>query len=153
MARMVIGFIQGSYDMLHLGHVVALEKARAMCDFLIVGLNSDKLYKNYKQKIPVYNFSARKRMLLSLKCVDQVISASEGLPLRYLKRYNADIYFICKEWVFDKQKEIAYMKNNGKRIIILPYFKGVSSSSIRDEYIQNIIRHQQNYCAECHRRI
>ncbi len=64
----------GSFDLIHPGHLIILEEAKNQGDILIVGLNSDKSVKSYKgEKRPIISEENRAKMLASLKCVDYVI--------------------------------------------------------------------------------
>ncbi len=92
-------------------------------------------------------------MLGAVRGVDGVVPVNTLLPLQYLKRIKPDIYFLCKEWVEGKDKEIAYMKEQGKKVVILPYYKGISSSQIRHKSIENLVNHNHHYCAKCHREL
>lgn len=150
MAKPIKVFFQGSFDLLHYGHFFALKKAKEQGDYLIVALNTDTLYKNYKFKVPAIKYRYRKKMLESIRYVDEVIPISIPRPLPFLKKLDIDVYITCKEWVFNKQEEIDYMKKAGKRVVILPYFnKSVLSSSV----LKNYIDHSKDYCAKCHRRL
>ena len=69
---MKIGYIAGVYDLLHIGHLNALETARKNCDKLIVDVVADDVCFSYKNKYPVIPQNQRMRMLKALKCVDEV---------------------------------------------------------------------------------
>ncbi len=53
MKKYKIGFTQGTYDMFHIGHLNLINHAKEYCDYLIVGVNSDALVREYKKKSPV----------------------------------------------------------------------------------------------------
>lgn len=74
-------FTNGCFDILHLGHIDYLEKARALGDVLIIGLNSDESVKRLKgANRPVNNEYARARMLAALDFVDAVCAFTEDTP-------------------------------------------------------------------------
>ena len=91
-------FFQGSFDLLHHGHIRAIKKAKEVAKhiegMLIIGLNTDELYKKYKEKMPVILYKHRKEMLEALKYVDEVITACEYSPIQILEEYDIDIYMI-----------------------------------------------------------
>ncbi|RYG57976.1 D-glycero-beta-D-manno-heptose 1-phosphate adenylyltransferase, partial [bacterium] len=67
-------FTNGCFDLLHVGHIDLLEKARAAGDFLIVGLNSDASVRRLKgQTRPIHSEEARARVLAALNSVDAVV--------------------------------------------------------------------------------
>lgn len=74
MSKKSIGFVCGSFDLLHSGHVLMLQDAKALCDYLIVGLQSDPTIDrpNSKNK-PVQDIVERRIQLESIKYVDKVI--------------------------------------------------------------------------------
>src|SRR4051812_20675888 len=81
-----IVFTNGCFDILHLGHVQYLAEARALGDFLFVGVNSDASVSVLKgPERPVQSESDRARILLSLKSVDAVSIFSESTPLDLIK--------------------------------------------------------------------
>ncbi len=87
-----IGFTNGCFDLLHPGHVSLLSQARATCDRLIVGLNSDASVKRLKgESRPVQNEAARATVLASLASVDTVTVFSEDTPLELIGALRPDV--------------------------------------------------------------
>lgn len=152
MDNMIKVFFQGSFDLFHFGHLRALERASELGDYLIIGLNTDRLYKKYKKKIPVIPYSYRRKILEGLICVDKVVPANRFSPIRLLKNLKPDIYVICKEWKNTKAKEMEYMKSIGKTVV-LPYLKTISTSNIRSKLIKNYLKHNEKQCSKCHREL
>ncbi|HUI80264.1 MAG TPA: D-glycero-beta-D-manno-heptose-7-phosphate kinase [Bryobacteraceae bacterium] len=82
-----IGFTNGCFDLLHPGHLSLLETARAKCDRLVVGLNSDASAARLKGPgRPVQDEVARALVLASLRCVDAVVLYDEDTPLEIIRR-------------------------------------------------------------------
>src|SRR3954447_12863054 len=82
-----IGFTNGCFDILHPGHVKVLTAARASCDRLIVGLNSDASVKRIKgEGRPVQDERARAEVLAALEAVDLVVIFAEDTPLDLIRR-------------------------------------------------------------------
>ncbi|EGD76686.1 phosphoethanolamine cytidylyltransferase [Salpingoeca rosetta] len=70
----VVGYIQGTFDLFHVGHIAALKKARSMCDFLIVGVHSDKNANAlHGQNYPIMNLHERLLSVLACRYVDEVV--------------------------------------------------------------------------------
>jgi rfaE bifunctional protein nucleotidyltransferase chain/domain len=87
-----IVFTNGCFDILHLGHVDYLEKARQTGDKLILGLNTDASVKKLKgPSRPINNEYARARVLAALEFVDLVILFAEETPLELIKYLQPDI--------------------------------------------------------------
>jgi len=149
----IIVFTQGSFDLFHYGHVRFIERAKANGNYLIVGVNTDRLYKDYKSKIPVIPYKYRAKTISAMRDVDIVIPANGFSPLKLLKKYKPDVYVICKEWEDGKTKEIEYMKSIGGKTVVLPYLKTISASEIRSKLVKNYLKHSDKLCAECHKRL
>ena len=66
-----IGYTQGVFDMFHIGHLRLINHAKEQCEFLIVGVNSDKLVEQYKKKTPIINELDRSEIVRNLKAVDK----------------------------------------------------------------------------------
>ncbi|MEA4837367.1 MAG: D-glycero-beta-D-manno-heptose-7-phosphate kinase [Rhodospirillaceae bacterium] len=87
-----IGFAHGCFDLLHPGHVSLLSQARACCDRLVVGLNSDESARRLKgEGRPVQSESARAIVLASLAAVDLVVPFAEDTPVALIESLRPDI--------------------------------------------------------------
>lgn len=87
-----VGFTNGCFDLLHPGHASVLARARAKCDRLIVGLNTDASVKRLKGPArPVQDQAARARMLASLASVDAVVLFDEDTPLDLIRAVRPDM--------------------------------------------------------------
>ena len=87
---MVRVMAQGVFDLLHLGHVHYLEKAKELGDELVVVIASDKTVRERKHE-PVTPQEMRKEMVEALRCVDQVVIGSEGDRYETVERLRPDI--------------------------------------------------------------
>ncbi|CAK0746834.1 D-beta-D-heptose 7-phosphate kinase / D-beta-D-heptose 1-phosphate adenylyltransferase [uncultured Gammaproteobacteria bacterium] len=86
------GFTNGCFDLLHPGHVSLLAQARAACDRLVVGLNSDESVRRLKgEKRPVQSEAARAAVLASLASVDLVVIFGEDTPLETITALRPDL--------------------------------------------------------------
>ncbi len=89
----IIVTTNGSFDILHSGHVATLQKAKSKGDFLIVLLNSDSSVKQLKgPKRPIIPEVERAKLLAALTCVDFVVLFDEEKVLRPLARIKPDIH-------------------------------------------------------------
>jgi D-beta-D-heptose 7-phosphate kinase/D-beta-D-heptose 1-phosphate adenosyltransferase len=87
-----IVFTNGCFDLLHVGHVHLLERARALGDVLVVGLNSDASLRRLKGETrPLVPESDRARILAGLRAVDYVVVFEEDTPLELLDRVRPHV--------------------------------------------------------------
>lgn len=119
----------GTYDLLHYGHIRLLERAKALGDYLIVGVTADDFDKN-RGKINVQQpLMERVEAVRATGIADEIIIEEyEGQKIDDIKRYGIDIFTVGDDWVgkFDYLK--AYCK-----VVYLERTKGVSSSALRKE--------------------
>jgi len=83
---MVIGFTCGAFDLLHAGHVLMLQEAREVCDFLIVGLHVDPSEERPEKNKPVQTLSERFIQLDAVKYVDMIMPYQTELDMHHLLR-------------------------------------------------------------------
>ena len=69
----IIGYTSGVFDMFHIGHLNILKRAKELCDFLIVGVSTDELVREYKHKSPIISYDNRKAIVEACKYVDKVV--------------------------------------------------------------------------------
>jgi choline-phosphate cytidylyltransferase len=119
----------GTYDLLHFGHRKLLERAKALGDYLIVGITSDD-YDRTRGKINAsQSLMERIEAVKALGIADEIIVEEyEGQKIDDIRRFGVDIFTVGSDWVgyFDYLKEYC-------KVIYLPRTEGVSSSEIRAE--------------------
>ncbi len=98
----------GTFDLLHYGHIQLLKRAKAMGDYLIVGLSTDEFNWNEKQKECYFNYEERKMLLESLRYVDLVIPEENWeQKVNDIKEFRVDTFVMGNDWEgkFDYLKE------------------------------------------------
>ena len=119
----------GAFDMLHIGHINSLVKARSFGDILIVGLNSDASVRRYKSPLrPIIAQQYRAEMLAALEVVDYVTIFDEDDPRELLKVIKPD--FHVKSRTGFKGIEREAVESNGGQIILLEDIPGISTTDI-----------------------
>lgn len=89
------GFTCGAFDLLHAGHILMLQEAKSVCDYLIVGLQTDPSLDRESKNSPVQSLEERRIQIEAVKYVDEVIIyETEKDLLTLLKRLKPDIRII-----------------------------------------------------------
>ena len=122
-------YFGGAFDLINWGHIKALEMAKAQGDYLIVGLNSNELIKQYKKREAVLPWYQKAYILRHIRFVDKVVKVENFSPMSLLKKYNVDVYCLGDEWETTKEKEIRYMASKKGAVKFLPRFRGTVSTS------------------------
>lgn len=130
--RRKIVFTNGCFDIIHIGHVRYLQRARRLGDILIVGLNSDLSVSGIKPGRPVNSEKNRAEVLAALAVVDYVVVFPEKTPYNLIKAVKPDILVKGGDW----KKEDIIGSDIAKETYSLPYVKGISTTRI----IEKIIR-------------
>ncbi len=125
----------GTFDILHVGHVRYLQAARAMGDILVVGINSDASARGYKgPNRPVVPQDERAEIVAALRCVDFVTIFDEPTAIGLVQALHPDIY--VKGGDYDGSKplpEAEAVRAYGGEVRIVPFVPGHSASRIIGE--------------------
>ena len=124
----------GCFDLLHVGHLSALEAARALGDCLIVCLNSDDSVRRLKGPgRPVVPEEERAALLRSLRFVDAVIVFDEDTPEQALTRIRPDVFAKGGDYAVEELPEARVLAEWGGEAVILPYVEGRSTTGLLRE--------------------
>lgn len=131
--RYKIGYTQGTFDMFHIGHLNLLKQAKEHCDILIVGVNSDELVQEYKNKIPIINENDRAEILQAIRYVDNVVICHTLKKTDMHKWLHFDAIFIGDDWKGNDRwlETEKNLKAVGADVIYLKHTDGVSSTMLR----------------------
>ncbi len=135
MNKYKVGYVQGVFDMFHIGHLNILKNAKSVCDYLIVGVNSDELTYKYKDKKPIVPQEERLEIIKELKCVDEAQIVNSRDKLKALELFHYDALIMGSDWkgtdfYNNVEKELA--KKNVD-VVYFPYTKDTSSTILRDK--------------------
>lgn len=131
---MVIGYTTGVFDLFHIGHLNLLKNAKALCDKLVVGITTDELLLEFKNKKTVIPFEERAEIVRNIKWVDATISQTDMNKMDAWDRIKFDIMFVGDDWhQTDRWEKLEEeFKALGVRIVYFPYTKGTSSTLINE---------------------
>jgi D-beta-D-heptose 7-phosphate kinase/D-beta-D-heptose 1-phosphate adenosyltransferase len=130
-------FTNGCFDLLHVGHVRYLERARRLGDLLVVGLNSDASVRRLKGPTrPIVSQKERAEVLGALACVDYVILFEEETPLRLIEALSPDVLVKGADWAEEKIVGGETVKRNGGRVARIRMVPGASTTKI----VERIVR-------------
>ncbi len=131
--QIIIGYTAGVFDLFHVGHIKILQRAKSMCDKLIVGVTTDELV-SYKLKKAVIPFEERIEIVSNIKYVDIAVPQESMNKMDAWKRYKFDFMFVGDDW-YDTEKWKDFerqFEEVGVKIIYFPYTKGTSSTLINE---------------------
>jgi glycerol-3-phosphate cytidylyltransferase len=117
----------GTFDLFHIGHLNLIRRARALGDFLIVGVSSDDLNRRKKGKLPAIAQDDRMAIVAGIRYVDDVfVEDSLELKGEYIRQHRADILVMGDDWQgrFDQFSSLC-------QVIYLPRTPEISSSSLK----------------------
>ncbi len=132
----VVGYLSGTFDLFHIGHLNLLRRARAECDHLIVGVHESG---SWKGKVSFIPFEERMAIVGACQYVDRVVTSpvedSEAWEL-----YRFDKLFVGSDYQgterFNRYEE--FFRDKGVQIVYFPYTRGTSSTQLRAVLEKNI---------------
>jgi D-beta-D-heptose 7-phosphate kinase/D-beta-D-heptose 1-phosphate adenosyltransferase len=129
-------FTNGSFDILHAGHVTYLGWAREQGDALVVGLNSDNSVRRYKgDKRPIVPEAERALVLASLEAVDYVVVFDEDEPVELIKAVRPDVLVKGAQWAhYVAGREV--VEEYGGRVELAPMVEGRSTTNIIERVLE-----------------
>ena len=130
-AGQTVVFTNGCFDLLHVGHVQTLSRARAEGDRLIVGVNSDESVRRLKgARRPVNPEADRAALLAALRCVDAVVIFAEDTPVETLGVLRPDIHVKGGDYRIEDLPEAETVRAYGGRIVLIDLVPGRSTTSM-----------------------
>ena len=129
----VIGYLSGTFDLFHTGHLNLIRKAKAECDYLVVGVHPDAAHKGKKT---VISFENRMAVVGGCRYVDKVVkSCSEDSDAWKLHHFHK--LFVGSDYKgterFMRYEE--FFKDKDVKIVYFPYTQGISSTQIREALV------------------
>ena len=123
----------GTFDLLHYGHINLLKRAKALGDYLIVGLSTNEFNRLEKNKECYFDYEERKSLLEAIRYVDLVIPEENwDQKISDIKKYHADVFVIGDDW----QGKFDYLIDFGIGVVYLSRTKEISTTKIKNDLNQ-----------------
>ncbi|MEW9501069.1 adenylyltransferase/cytidyltransferase family protein [Jeotgalibacillus marinus] len=134
MKQFKVGYTTGVFDLFHVGHLNILKNAKEQCEYLIVGVSTDELVMEYKNKLPVISHADRMEIVEGIKYVDQVVPQFSRDKFFAWERLHFNVMFVGDDWkgnaLFDEvEKKFNHV---GVEVVYFPYTKNVSSTLVKE---------------------
>jgi len=130
-------FTNGCFDLLHIGHLRYLEKAKALGDILVIGVNSDHSVRNLKgPKRPLLPEAERAEILSGLECVDYVTIFNEPTPFEIISLFQPHILVKGGDWSKEEIVGREVVEGLGGKVVIIPFVKGSSTTNLIESIVK-----------------
>jgi D-beta-D-heptose 7-phosphate kinase/D-beta-D-heptose 1-phosphate adenosyltransferase len=124
-------FTNGCFDILHVGHIAYLKKARKLGNALVIGLNSDSSVRAIKGKDrPINREADRATVLSALYFVDYITIFSDPTPEKLIKALKPDILVKGADWKVRDIVGADFVRSYGGKVKRIPFVKGYSTTSV-----------------------
>ncbi|MFD2637639.1 glycerol-3-phosphate cytidylyltransferase [Piscibacillus salipiscarius] len=118
----------GTFDLLHVGHINLLKRAKALGDYLIVAVSTDE-FNAIKDKKAYYSYEDRKYILEAVKYVDEVIPEKDwGQKVKDVQKHDVDLFVMGHDW----EGEFDFLKDYCE-VVYLPRTEGISTTKIKED--------------------
>ena len=140
MKKYIVGYVQGSFDMFHIGHLNLIKNAKSICDYLIVGVNSDELMKSFKHKTPIIPEDERLEIIEAIRYVDEAHIVTNRDKLEALDKFHYQALIMGDDWKgTDYNKKVEQqLKEKNAEVVYFPYTKTTSSTLLRDAIYERV---------------
>jgi len=136
-----IVFTNGCFDLLHVGHIRYLEKARSLGDILVVGLNSDRSVRTIKgPDRPILHEQERAEILSGLWCVDYITLFDEPTPLELITSIKPNVLAKGGDWTKETTVGKEVVERSGGEVVILPFVEGSSTTNIIETILKRFLK-------------
>ena len=126
-----IVFTNGCFDLLHPGHILTLERARAQGDLLVVAVNSDRSVREMKGAgRPLVPEQERAEVLSALECVDAVVIFDQATPRETVAALLPDVLVKGGDWSSDRIIGREEVEGAGGKVVSIPVLAGHSTSAM-----------------------
>ncbi len=130
-------FTNGCFDILHVGHIRYLRKARKLGDVLVIGLNTDRSVREIKgERRPVVSEKERAEVLSALEFVDYVVLFDEPHPLHLIAALKPHILVKGADWPKNKIIGRDVVEKVGGRVVRIPLVPGASSTGVIEKILK-----------------
>jgi D-beta-D-heptose 7-phosphate kinase/D-beta-D-heptose 1-phosphate adenosyltransferase len=129
--RLVVGFTNGCFDLLHPGHVSLLREAASACDRLIVGINSDASVRRLKgSERPIQSELARSEVIGAIRGVAAVVIFDEDNPLELIRELGPDLLVKGADYALADVVGADFVTERGGRVLLTPIEQGHSTTNL-----------------------
>ncbi len=132
----LIVYLPGVFDLFHVGHLMAIQKAKGFGGFLVVGVQSSESVHEQKNRWPIINTEDRKQILFNIKGVDWVIAYEHPNQTNVLNVLKPNILAVNETYGIDDIHQAVTLKSAKKlgiKIVRIAYTYGISTTSIREQ--------------------
>lgn len=129
-------FTNGCFDILHAGHLAALEGSKRLGDLLVVGVNSDISVRGLKgESRPVIDQESRASLLAGLACVDVVVIFDQATPEELIRKLDPHVLVKGGDYTVDQIAGADFVLSRGGQVLTLPLVPGLSTTAILERRV------------------
>ncbi len=133
MEKYKIGYTTGVFDLFHIGHLNILKRAKAHCEYLIVGVTTDEEVMRIKNRLPVISYKERMAIVESIKYVDLVVPENDTDKIKAWESLKFDVIFKGSDWkgsqIWNEYEK--FFASKRVKVVYFPYTEGTSSTKLR----------------------
>lgn len=146
MKKYKVAYTTGVFDMFHIGHLNILKNAKAQCEELIVGVSTDELVREYKNKTPIIPFEERMKIVSAIKYVDRVVPQTSMNKMEAWNQLRFDVLFHGTDWKGSKMYDEIIERFNAVNVdvVFLPHTDGTSSTLLSNVLYANLKNEDKN---------